>query len=420
MTPPPAEELQQRFREMLIPLIEREQKTYRQAKRRERKIGWSLLFWLLFDMIWRHTPSLREETRVISQEGVWGQPAISVRPQAVIDRLRIFPTELLISIVTSFLPQVAERANSRSSPLPPILRDLSQRFPRLWAIDGSTLDAVLRKALLFRDEPVRPLAGRMIAILDIVTQLPVALASTDGATSTDQQWWNWLDEHLPKHTLILMDGGFCQYQRYAAFTSSDRYFIAPLASNAVTSVVSFRRISASVTDCVIRLGASPKATDPSYRMITLTLGGTTTRYLTNILDRKRLLAAEMIVCYEYRWKIEQAFLTVKRVLGLAYFHGSSYLAITAQVWMTWLAYCLLVDLADSVSAFVQRPRVLISLQMLLRGLYHFREACLCRHESRSLLTYLSQESFLNLFHPLTSFFGPLTRFLFSECLLDSS
>lgn len=52
--------------------------------------------------------------------------------------------------------------------------------------------------------------------------------------------------------------------------------------------------------------------------------------------------------YRRRWRIEDAFNTVKRLLGLSLWTGSLN-GIQLQIWGTWLFYAVLVDLGDAVA-----------------------------------------------------------------------
>ena len=78
--------------------------------------------------------------------------------------------------------------------------------------------------------------------------------------------------------------------------------------------------------------------------------------------------------YAHRWRIEDAFHLVKRLLGLAYLWTGSLNGIKLQIWATWLMYAVLVDLSDAVAEAVQLPLERISKEMVWRGLYHFNDA----------------------------------------------
>jgi hypothetical protein len=72
--------------------------------------------------------------------------------------------------------------------------------------------------------------------------------------------------------------------------------------------------------------------------------------------------------------IEEAFYTVKRLLGLSYLWTGSINGVKLQIWATWLFYAVLVDLADAVADELSLPFDRISLEMIYRGLYHFSVA----------------------------------------------
>jgi Transposase DDE domain len=75
--------------------------------------------------------------------------------------------------------------------------------------------------------------------------------------------------------------------------------------------------------------------------------------------------------YRRRWRIEEAFNTVKRLLGLSYLWTGSLNGMQLQIWGTWLFYAVLVDLGDTVADQLSLPIDAISLEMIYRGLYHF-------------------------------------------------
>jgi IS4 transposase len=82
----------------------------------------------------------------------------------------------------------------------------------------------------------------------------------------------------------------------------------------------------------------------------------------------------VIDLYGRRWKVEEAFLVVKRLLGLSYLWTGSLNGIKLQIWATWLMYAVLVDLSDAVAEAVQLPLERISMEMVLRVCNHFNYA----------------------------------------------
>ncbi len=87
-------------------------------------------------------------------------------------------------------------------------------------------------------------------------------------------------------------------------------------------------------------------------------------------------------------RIEDAFNTVKRLLGLSYLWTGSINGIKLQIWATWLFYAVLVDLGDAVADEIALPNDRISLEMIYRGLYYFHGAS-CRGEASDPVKYFA-------------------------------
>lgn len=101
-----------------------------------------------------------------------------------------------------------------------------------------------------------------------------------------------------------------------------------------------------------------------------------------------LPAPYAMALYWQRWRVEDAFNAIKRLLGLPYFGVGSLNGILVQVWATWLPYAVLVDLTDAVAEELHRPFSALSMEMVLRGLYYFTQAHQ-RGEERDPVAYLA-------------------------------
>ncbi len=92
-----------------------------------------------------------------------------------------------------------------------------------------------------------------------------------------------------------------------------------------------------------------------------------------------------------RWRIEEAFSVVKRLLGLAYLWVGAEHGIHLQLWATWLLYAVLIDLTDAVAQELDVLFEAVSVEMVFRGLYHFTMAYQ-RGEADDAVTYLAHEA----------------------------
>jgi hypothetical protein len=110
------------------------------------------------------------------------------------------------------------------------------------------------------------------------------------------------------------------------------------------------------------------------RLIEVRFGRTWYRYVTSVLDPAILPASVVADLYRRRWRIEEAFLVVKRLLNLSYLWTGSVNGVLLQVWSTWLFFAVLVDLGDAVAEELRLPFDRISLEMVFRSLYYFIQA----------------------------------------------
>lgn len=128
-------------------------------------------------------------------------------------------------------------------------------------------------------------------------------------------------------------------------------------------------------DQLIKLGTGRRGTPIlTLRLIEITIGKTSYSYLTSVLDPWILPSHVVADLYRRRWQIEDAFHTVKRLLGLSYLWTGSINGVKLQVWATWLFYAVLIDLGDTVADELSLPFDRISLEMMYHGLYHFSVA----------------------------------------------
>ena len=85
-------------------------------------------------------------------------------------------------------------------------------------------------------------------------------------------------------------------------------------------------------------------------------------------------AAYWVAFYWQRWRIEEAYAIVKRLLSLAYFWRGAQKAVKIQIWSTWLLSAVLVELTDSVAEALNQPCAALSMEMVERSLYFFTQA----------------------------------------------
>ncbi len=194
---------------------------------------------------------------------------------------------------------------------------------------------------------------------------------------------------LERGMLLIFDLGFLNYAHFDDLTRREVSFLTRAAENMAYRVARVLHATADQHDLLIWVGSSAESCCRyPLRLVEWRHGGTWYRYLTNVLDPAVLPAPYVVALYWQRWRIEDAFNVVKRLLGLAYFWTGSPNGVQVQVWATWLLYAVLVDLSDAVAEALAVPFDAVSLEMVYRGLYHFTQAY-HRGEAHDPIAYLA-------------------------------
>ena len=170
----------------------------------------------------------------------------------------------------------------------------------------------------------------------------------------------------------MLDRGFCHYRFWQQLIERNVDLITRLNNRASFTVERVFTNSYSIRDRMVSMGAGNQTTPGiTMRLVEIRAGKTWHCYLTSVIDPLVLPPHVVADLYSRRWRIEEAFNTVKRLLGLSYLWTGSLNGIKLQIWGTWLFYAVLVDLGDAVADEVSLPFDRISLEMIYRGLYHF-------------------------------------------------
>jgi hypothetical protein len=303
--------------------------------------------------------------------------------------LRVFPAALFERVLADLLPRLQARWAERQRPLPPELAWAREHYMAVLAADGSTLDALLRQVGLLRDRQDTPLAGRMTALLDLCSRLPRRLWYEPDAAAHDQRAWPDILAALPRGALLVFDLGYTNFGVFAQLTLAHVTFVTRAKSNLAFQIVRVLRQSSQVQDALVWIGRGDER--QQVRLISVLVNGTWQRFLTNEHDPIRLPPEYAVALYYQRWRIEDGYAVIKRLLGLAYFWVGSANGVQLQLWATWLLYAVLADLTDAVAEELHQPFAALSLEMVYRSLYFFTGAYQ-RGKATDVVQYLATEA----------------------------
>jgi hypothetical protein len=338
---PPPEQVGQRLHRLIHPATLAQVAHFQQQGLRERTLTLPVMMALLVSLVWRQISGMTELARLMQTEALlWATP-IKVSQQALSQRLSSLPATLFGQLLANILPLCQQRWAERERPLAPEVAWAQERYTAVLRVDGSTLDALIRKLGLLKDLEQNPLAGKLTALLDGGSRLPRAVWHEPNSPVSDQDFWPPIQASVQQGMLLIFDRGYTHFAMFAQLTKQAVTFITRAKPNLAFTVDEVLHCRAAVHDRLVGIGQGE--------------------------TRQRLRLIEMLHqgC---------GYRVVKRLLGLAYFWRGSQNAVTLQLWTTWLLYAVLVDLTDAVSDALNRPFAAISIEMVYRSLYYFTQA----------------------------------------------
>ena len=357
---------------------------------RARVLTLPVMMALVLSLLWQQTGSVNELVRLIHQECIlWVPPIRDLSQQALATRLRMLPAALFLNVLLTILPVFNQRSLHRSRPLPGEVAWAKAHYAQVLICDGSTLDALLRKVGLLQAAATNPLAGRMLALLDLVTHLPLQVWYEENEQAHDQSFLPKVQAFVQKGSLLLFDLGFTNFTFFRQLSEQSVFWITRAKSNLAFQVATVLLKTAVVHDQLVWIGQGEDR--QLVRLIAFLYQGKWYRYLTNECDPAHLPVEYAVALYWQRWRIEDGYAIVKRLLGLAFFHCGAQNAVQMQLWATWILYAVLVDLSDEVAQQLNKPFARISLEMVYRSLPFFTRAH-HRGEANDLILFLADRA----------------------------
>lgn len=390
VTPPAPsnEELEARLRDYLTPGTFANLKTVKDKDRilRDRILTLPVMVAIVLSLVYRQMSGLSDVLRTLEQEGLMWVEAQRVSRQALSERMQSLPATLFAQLFA----QVVERMNQQGTTvIPKSWQAVHQLFGVIWVADGSTLEAIARK-LDSLSSQATALGGKMMMMVAAFSRRPVAVWYTADANAHDQQWNDELINRLPKGGLLIFDLGFFNFVWFDTFSEQEKFFITRWRQKTAGKVTRVLAQGCRYRDEIVQLGQY-RSNPCRYplRRISVLWGKTWYHYLTNVLDPHVLSAQQVCDLYRQRWRIEEAFLLTKRLLGLAYLWVGGSNGVQIQLYATWIFYAVLIDVCAEVAVALDHPLELISVEMVFRSFYYFSRA---RQQGRatSLLPFLVQ------------------------------
>ncbi len=386
---PPVEEFDAQATLLVYPVALGIWQRHRGAHLRERVLSLPILVGILLSLIWRQMPSVSTLTRVLAREPLLWVAPTTITQQAIAKRLETMPAQLFAELWQELAPVLHQRAAQRPAFHPDLLAHVHPSYQRVWVLDSSRLEAVFKKSRAVSHQPGNVLGGTVTAVLDVGSHLPVQVWVDASATVNDRAILPKLHERTPPGTILVLDRGFNRFASFDTVTEHGSAIVGRWTANWSFELLETLSSGPTHLDQRVRLGTyrSNPCRHPVRRIGRLDQGQWHW-WVTTECDPQRLPAAHVIALYDQRWRIEEAFLHIKRLLHLSYLWGSSANVVAVQVWTTILVYGLLIDLCGEVGQALAVPAERVSVEMTYRSLYHYARACQ-QGEQRGLVVWLS-------------------------------
>jgi hypothetical protein len=330
-----------------------------------------MMLWCgLLVCILRGFSSQLELWRLLTRFGLWHFPRVNVSDMAVYNRLKRTPPTVMEQFFLQISATIREHLREHS------VLPYASFAAAIVAFDQTVLDPVLRKLKVLRDVPVGDhalLPGVLACRFDLRRQQFDHVQFSADALQNEKPGAPALAEGLPKGSLILCDLGYFSFPWFDWLSHQEYYFISRWRQKVswVVEHVLYRGGNHAVQLCesLVYLGAhaADRAAYP-LRLIEITWGQTTYRYLTNVLDPRLLPAWQVVALYQHRWDIEKAFDLLKTHLGLHLLWSALQNVLLHQLFATLIlaqvVLALRAEIAHQAGAEVRE----ISLVLMLRWL----------------------------------------------------
>ncbi len=182
-----------------------------------------------------------------------------------------------------------------------------------------------------RDE--RLLAGKLAGLFDLRRQQWRAVRFVPAPRQNEKVLARDLVAGLPAGSLVLADLGYFGFAWFDWLQDQGQHYISRLRGKTSYTVRHVFYQQGDVFDGVVWLGAHrADRAGHAVRLVSLRVGTSTYRYITDVLDPTVLSVAEIARLYARRWDIELAFTLVKRHLKLHLLWSAKPVVIQQQLW----------------------------------------------------------------------------------------
>lgn len=222
---PTSQEIESRLFDLLSPGTFNSLKGINDKQRclRDRVLTLPVMAAIILSLVYRQVQHLTDVLRLLEVEGLIWVESMEVSRQALSQRLNSLPSSLFMQL----FEQVIERLTTKNRyiELAHGWTSVAQRFGAVWIADGSTLEALRKHLGQLKENKAKPLAGKMLAVVEAFTHTPVAVWYDTNPNCNETTWWQSLLDRLPVGGLLIVDMGFYGFEWFDAMTEAGKYVL---------------------------------------------------------------------------------------------------------------------------------------------------------------------------------------------------
>ena len=311
------------------------QSVFQEERDAEREREWTLFYLVKFwtAVIIRAPQSLTQALLEASHgsDRLW--PAVQATPEAFFQKCRDFKWTFFFKLYTAFVSCIVPQAPKTYAAG---LGSVWARFPEIWMLDGSKLDAIRHRLKILWEENGVFLPGCLSAVYDLGRGITRALVFSPDAAEHELKRTEEALSHVPAGTLMMGDRAYA----LPAFIRqlNDRGVFGLFRKNKrvklkTIKVLSRRQGSRTfLEDTLVEAGSGQTGPKMTLRLIRFRSKGFRRDLITSVLNPKKLSALEALQLYPFRWRIERMFFDLKEVLNLHRFYAANTNAVAMQVY----------------------------------------------------------------------------------------
>lgn len=330
----------------------------------------AMLLWtaLLVGLV-RGFSSQRALWRLLAEWGLWRFPRVHVSDMAVYQRLEWAGPETM----QQFFTHVTQAIRQHLHPDPAV--PYAPFATEILTLDQTVLDPVLRHKKILRDVPVGShalLPGVLNCLFDVRRQQWWRVDFSPEAMQNEKPAALALLDSVPQGALLLFDLGYFSFPWFDHLTHQGLHFVSRLRQKVTYAVVhelyTGQNAQVQLRESLIYLGTGADRAAFPLRLIEVTRGQTTYRYLTNVLDPRLLPAWQVVELYKQRWDIEKAFSLLKTDLGLHLLWSAQPNVLLHQVYATLILAQVVLALRSEIATRARADVREVSLPLMLQTL----------------------------------------------------